>query len=202
MKALQKMSYNERRNETIAKAIEGADFKTISSYAETEGVNFVIDDQGRTMLMHAAMRQGFEVLQFLLDLGQATDVDARDYLGLTALMHAARNGNRSSVYLLLAAGADVNIKDNDGETALMLAARSGDRQIVSLLVGQGAAVNVRSQFDGTTALMAAAAGGHLSIMELLIGRGAYRRAKDFFGFIAEDWLKAKWHGRRLCAAMA
>ena len=202
MKALQKMTYSERRNEIITNAVEGADFETLRCYAEMEGVSSVIDDQGRTMLMHAATKKGFEVLQFLLDLGLPTDLDTRDYLGLTALMHAARNGNRSSVYLLLAAGADVNIKDNDGETALMLAARSGDRQIVNLLVGQGAALNVRSQFDGTTALMAAAAGGHRSIMELLIGRGAYRRAKDFFGFIADDWLKAKWHGRRFCAAMA
>ncbi|MGK5084698.1 ankyrin repeat domain-containing protein [Bdellovibrionota bacterium FG-1] len=202
MKTVQQNSKGERRYGIVAKAIEEADLETIRFYLDMMGVATPIDDQGCTALMHAAASKGFEVLQFLLDLEHRAALDTRDYLGLTALMHAARAGNRSSVYLLLGAGADVNIKDNDGETALMIAARAGDRQIVNLLVGQGAALNVRSKFDGTTAVMAAAAGGHRSIMELLIGRGAYRQAKDFFGFIADDWLNAKRYGRRLCAAMA
>ncbi|MGK5083099.1 ankyrin repeat domain-containing protein [Bdellovibrionota bacterium FG-1] len=161
-----------------------------------------IDDQGCTPLMYAAGSSGADVLAALFPYGEREDVNQRDYLGMTALMHAARAGNQGGVCVLIGAGADINLKDHDGETALMMAAQTGHEQIVKFLVKHGAAINVRSRFDGTTALMAAAAGQHRSIMEILIGRGAYRQAKDFFGFIADDWLLAKQHRRRLCAALA
>lgn len=57
----------------------------------------------------------------LIDVGSA--VNARDSLGMTALMYAADFGRPGVIALLFGAGADRAARNHKGETALMLAVK-------------------------------------------------------------------------------
>jgi len=74
--------------------------------------------------LHIAAKAGkTEVIKALLNAG--ADVDARDFLGMTALDWAARYGQLEMVKALVIAGADVNVPNNYGLTALDLAKKYG-----------------------------------------------------------------------------
>ena len=60
------------------------------------------------------------------------DVNAKDWLGGTALLEAAIKGHKEVVELLIAKGADVNAKDKYGKTPLYLAAERGHKEVASL----------------------------------------------------------------------
>ncbi len=104
-------------------------------------------------------------------------VDARDFLGQTALIRAAYAGSIADVKQLILSGANVNADDTDGETSLMNAASSGHTDCVSFLLLHGAIVNARNK-DGETPLMCAATYGHLDCLKVLIGHKANVNAKD------------------------
>ena len=61
-----------------------------------------------------------------------------DNKGKTALMAAAKKGNKTICKALLDAGADVNAKDDRGRTALMRAAYGGYPSLVEKLLSYGA----------------------------------------------------------------
>jgi ankyrin repeat protein len=73
-------------------------------------------------------------------LAAGADVNSKDALGVTALMHAAYAdyAEVDRVKLLLDHGADVNIRDSRGDTALRMAKRKGATKVVAMLVGAGA----------------------------------------------------------------
>ena len=77
-------------------------------------------------------------------LEAGAEVDAHNHLGMTALLHAARNGNAETVRRLLLHGASVNQRMNDGATALFLANEQGHTAIVNLLTIFGA-IDFREQ---------------------------------------------------------
>jgi ankyrin repeat protein len=94
-------------------------------------------------------------------LGQGADANAKDSLGLTALVIVA--SNRAGVPIdraesscdieitkaLIQAGAHVNACDNDNMTALMYASRNGFTEIVKLLLRSGAKVNLADRYGRT-----------------------------------------------------
>lgn len=105
--------------------------------------------------------------QSLLESG--ADVNARDDIGATALMHAAAFSSVDSLRALLDRGADVNASSTARATALMWAV--DDPVKVRVLLDRGAAVNA-SMDDGTTALVAAARRGNADVVRLLLERKA------------------------------
>ena len=66
-------------------------------------------------------------------LAQGADVNAKNKLGVTALMFAVGYGHNDTVETLLADGADVNPKNKNGVTALMAAEMIGNKEIVRML---------------------------------------------------------------------
>ena len=67
----------------------------------------------------------------------SSDINAIDSGGQTALMWAARRGDRTAVELLLKANANVNIGDHRGNTALLYAALSTNVACVKMLLAAG-----------------------------------------------------------------
>jgi Ankyrin repeats (3 copies) len=104
-----------------------------------------------TPLMHAADAGDLESVKTLLSSG--ADVNARDQLGWTALMHGSESIKASAqvVQTLIYAGADVNTKDTVGRTALTWAPLSGSDGPgkVRALLAAHADPNVRSNFGET-----------------------------------------------------
>lgn len=95
-------------------------------------------------------------VQVVLDLlGRATDIDARDRYGQTALMLAAHAGHHEVVETLISHRAKLNITAKFGLSALMLAIVAGHTEVARLLAQAGADLSLRGTgapgFAGKTA---------------------------------------------------
>ncbi|KAM9342131.1 ankyrin repeat and SAM domain-containing protein 1A isoform 3-T3 [Pholidichthys leucotaenia] len=89
-------------------------------------------------------------LSSLLSIWRGPNVNCVDSTGYTPLHHAALNGHRDVVEVLLRNEALTNIADNKGCYPLHLAAWKGDEHIVKLLIHQGPShpkLNEQSSLD-------------------------------------------------------
>jgi ankyrin repeat protein len=157
--------------------------------------------------LRLAVRAGdLPVVQALLDGG--ADVNAKDEVGTTCLMHAVLNAHVGVVKLLLSKGADANARNKKGATALLwalhdpnkvkllldhgakipeeavfvAAAIPGGNRTLKLLADRGA--NLKVNKGGFTPLGAATRGGDLDTMRFLIEHGADFGAKTKSGYTA------------------
>ncbi|XP_007892325.2 ankyrin repeat and SAM domain-containing protein 1A isoform X3 [Callorhinchus milii] len=130
-------------------------------------------------------------LSNFLSIWRGPNVNCVDSSGYTPLHHAALNGQKEVVEMLLKNEASTNIADNKGCYPLHLAAWKGDAQIVKLLIHQGpshAKVNEQNTIeskdlkkygpfdpymnaknnDNETALHCAAQYGHSDVVKVLL----------------------------------
>ena len=117
---------------------------------------------------------------------KASDVNAKDKFGVTALIDASLEGQKEIVELLIVEGADLDAQDNKGDTALMNAALKGHSEIVELLIANGADVRIKDN-SGNTALIDSAKYARASacqIITILIDNGANVNAKNKYGVAA------------------
>ncbi len=119
----------------------------------------------RTPLMLAALGAQVETARLLLRHG--ADLEAEDFTGCRALMHAARQGGAATVRLLLQAGADPAATDRQGKKALDWASPLAP-QVAELLLAHTPV----GPDDLHRALVAAAAGGQPSLVSKLLAQGA------------------------------
>lgn len=82
------------------------------------------DEKGQNMLMIAVNSASRECLASLLQNGAKVNINEMDSVGNTALMHAAKNGDTASLYLLLAYTADTSLKNKAGHAAYDLAVQA------------------------------------------------------------------------------
>jgi ankyrin repeat protein len=76
--------------------------------------------------------------------------------GLTALLHAARQGHIEATRALLDGGADVNqVSAGEGTSPLLVAAINGQFDLAMLLIERGANPNIAAKSNGVTPLWAA-----------------------------------------------
>ena len=90
-------------------------------------------------------------------------------IGLTALMHACKDGYLNIAELLLSKGAVVDRRDmKERYTALMMASRHNHFEIVKLLISKGGGAEVDQRGEGGwTTLHVASWKGNLELSELL-----------------------------------
>ena len=119
--------------------------------------------------LHEAADRG-DAVGVKASLQKGADINAKDTMGNTALVLAARHGHRAVVKLLIEKGANMNILDARDMTALSWAVGRDDIEMVKLLIKYGADVNDRS--TARTALEDAAMHGYLDMVKLLIAKGA------------------------------
>ena len=74
--------------------------------------------------------------------------------GMTALLHAARDGHIEAAEALLDGGADIDQVSGDGSSPLVLALLNGRFDLAMVLIERGADVNVAAQTDGASPLFA------------------------------------------------
>ena len=74
--------------------------------------------------------------------------------GMTALLHAAREGNIEAAVALLDGDADVNQVSGDGTSPLLMAALNGQFDLALVLLERGADPNLAASTDGVTPLFA------------------------------------------------
>lgn len=96
---------------------------------------------------------------------------------MSAMSHAAFDGNVGEVKRLAALGKSVNGESSDVFTPLMWAASGGHEILALTLMELGADPNVRNSF-GHSALSEAARGCHLDVVKLLVAHGADVNAPD------------------------
>jgi ankyrin repeat protein len=74
--------------------------------------------------------------------------------GMTALLHAAREGQIEAVQALLRGGAEVDQVSGDGSSPLLLALLNGHFDLAMVLLERGANPNLAAQVDGANPLFA------------------------------------------------
>lgn len=125
-------------------------------------------------------------------LTHGAQVNVRDEMGKTALVHAVNRGDVEVVEALLQAGADASIPDEKGTTALMYALqepspynREGtpEQRLEAarlLLKGKVGDVNAQNE-NGETSLMRAVDRGEIEVVKSLLERGANVNLSDVLG---------------------
>lgn len=137
-------------------------------------------------LFQAARYGETEVVRQHLDI-EGTNIDAKDYRGLTSLQIACIYGHLDVVRLLLDRGANIEAAGGStGETALMSASMNGRHNIVKELLDRGANIEAADTFRGWNSLMWASFKGYPIIVKELVDRGANIFAKNIAGVTARQ----------------
>ncbi|XP_023248257.1 ankyrin repeat and sterile alpha motif domain-containing protein 1B-like [Copidosoma floridanum] len=124
----------------------------------------------------------------LASLRRGQGANVQDSSGYSALHHAALNGHKEVVKLLLQHEASTNIVDAKGSSPLHLAAWSGNSEILRLILSQGPSVpNVNlTTKDNETALHCAAQYGHTEVVAQLLQHGCDPSIRNSRGECALD----------------
>ncbi|KAI8478867.1 hypothetical protein Bbelb_434090 [Branchiostoma belcheri] len=108
----------------------------------------------------------------VLQLGSAEEMHAvRDALFPALMCAAAKNGDNSTLQVLIQQGGNVDSKDYDGRTPLHIACSQGHANTVEYLLKNGASVYLRDA-AGHTCLRDAIKFRNLSVIKLLVQTGA------------------------------
>jgi len=122
------------------------------SPTQAAGALDVPNNEGRTVLMYAATHGLDSVVEQLLAAGARCELTDKD--GLTALLHACGEGQRTAVDLLItptAIASALDVQNAKGHSALMCAAEMGLCPTVERLVAAGAKPETTDK-GGMTAL--------------------------------------------------
>jgi ankyrin repeat protein len=141
-----------------------------------------------------ALRKGdVEAVKALVDKSPQI-LDSRDSDGMTALHHAARDGNAALINYLVNKGAKTEIQNNHGQTPLHLAAIFDRKDAVAALVKRGAALETRDSYGRTAFVCCARERGGVATALVLLEAGADFNARDNFDDTALNL--AAWRGKR------
>jgi ankyrin repeat protein len=168
----------------MIRAVDSANEVQVKRFLDQGGNPNARDERGEPALIYALHNERFETAD-LLARWPATDVDAENKEGQTALMVAAYQGRLELCEALLARGAEVS---HSGWTALHFAASSGQLAVAQLLIEHSAYVDALSPND-TTPLMMAARHKDQPVVDYLLEQGADPTPKNGAGLTAADFAR-------------
>ncbi|KAF5581079.1 ankyrin unc44 [Fusarium pseudoanthophilum] len=118
--------------------------------------------------------------------GKASDINALDEDGRTALHIAIEHGLTTEARWIIDDEANIDIADNEGQQPLYLACEKGHTELVQLLLSKAANINAASHRDETP-LTAACRNGHTKVVNLLLNERADTKISD-----KENWTPLHW----------
>ncbi|XP_011858782.1 PREDICTED: ankyrin-1-like, partial [Vollenhovia emeryi] len=135
------------------------------------------------ILLHIVAHIGaLETVKYLVEKENA-NVNAKDYLGSTALHFAAESGHLGVVEYFVKNGADVSARDNEGLTPLLVATKNGRHCIIKYFIDQTKVdTNIASYCNCTILHFAAESGICLRLFKYFLCKGAKVDARDRWGF--------------------
>ncbi|KAK7211965.1 hypothetical protein V2G26_019143 [Clonostachys chloroleuca] len=153
--------------------------RTLLEHAIIEGGLEVIDHllaaghvRNCLIFLVAASHGKLKYIQAALDANGVYDPDFQDHDGSTPLLVATLKGHYEIVQVLLASGRVFpDSKDNSGRTPLSYAASNGQLEVIKILLGIGQVDPDSKDNSGRTPLSYAASNGQLEIMKILLGTG-------------------------------
>ncbi len=160
-------------------------------------VSFIVDKggdlaarnaNGETPLFNAVKADSADTIRTMLagDKNRKADINARDYLGNTALHACIRWSAAGAAEALLAHDARsngrrlVSARNLAGKTALHEAARSGNAQFIRTLIPAGADIDAVDE-TGKTPLTDAIQANRAESIRVLLERGASPVMQDMYG---------------------
>lgn len=168
----------------MIRAVDSANEVQVKRYLDQGGNPNARDERGEPALLYALHNERFETADVLAHW-PATDIEAENKQGQTALMVAAYQGRLELCEALLARGAEVS---HSGWTALHFAASSGQLAVVQLLIEHSAYVDALSPNDTTPLMMAARHKDH-PVTDYLLEQGADPTPKNGAGLSAADFAR-------------
>jgi ankyrin repeat protein len=153
----------------LVRAIRDADAQAVRKMIDNGADVNARDAEENTPLILASFYASPQCVALLLEKGALAN--AANKAGITALIRAATNYEKTR--LLVEAGAKVAVRSSDfGNTPLILAARrAGNSRIVKLLLQHGANATEHNN-AGISPIMSGAASGDLETVRLLLDAGA------------------------------
>ncbi len=123
------------------------------------------DEDGRTRLHKAAMRNKKKIVELLIAKG--ADVNAADRYGFTALHYASQRGHAETAGMLIEKGADVEAKNHYFYTPLHLAAIRGHAEVAGMLMSHNANAFAKDK-NGRIPTQIAFEKDHIRVSNLLL----------------------------------
>ena len=124
----------------ILDAVQSGDIASVKKFLD-EGVPVdLTDEEGWSLLHHAAALGQVEVINLLREKG--CHVDLIDNEGCTPLHYAATNGDIETIRLLIAMGSNVNSVDSEGNTPLKWSVMCEQNTAIEELTKHGGTVDV------------------------------------------------------------
>lgn len=166
------VKYRNNKRDLFSAVIEN-DIPKLNALIETGADLNVRTVDDITPLTAATIMNRKEIVHILLDAN--VEINARDSIGWTALIHcASAYGDPGMFDELIKAHADINARDIHGTTALIVASMKGNIDLVKTLVDAGADLNAEADTNGGhfTALNAAESRGNKEIADFLKKSGA------------------------------
>ena len=114
-------------------------------------------------------------------LARGADLEAKDFLGHTALSLAAYHYDPDRVKALIEAGAELDPRSKRQHTPLLMAAIAGSVKAALVLIENGADANAVDK-EGVAPLHCAVFGGNLELVNALLAAGANANLKNKAGW--------------------
>ena len=167
--------YNSKSQVAVDSQFKGAEQGNVSKQSP-------LDEKLNEKLLTACDDSETTPEQISALIQSGADVNAKDRIGVSPLMHALSASNSKVISLLIKAGANVNAIGFSGWTPLIYAVIFNIPEVILELLQAGANINARDA-KGNTPLILASMGG-TSALSVLIDNGADINAQNSGGWTA------------------